>query len=102
MEDIVLSDAIERYLNGEMSEAERHHFEQMRQNNADLDQLVVEHIFFLKQMDTYREHQQFKETLNQVHTEVVDEAQLVPLKPEGGKLVQFWKRYRKTVAVAAT
>lgn len=102
MEDIVLADAIERYLNGEMSEAERHHFEQMRQNNADLDQMVVEHIFFLKQMDTYNDHYRFRDTLNAIHNEIANENKLVPLKPEGSKVVRFWKRYRRTVAVAAT
>lgn len=102
MEDIVLADAIERYLGGEMSEAERHHFEQMRQNNADLDQMVVEHTFFLKQMDVYNDHYRFKETLNSIHTEIANENKLVPLKPEGSKVVRFWKRYRRTVAVAAT
>lgn len=102
MEDIVLADAIERYLGGEMSEAERHHFEQMRQNNADLDQMVVEHIFFLKQMEVYNDHYRFKETLNSIHTEIANENKLVPLKPEGSKVVRFWKRYRRTVAVAAT
>jgi serine protease Do len=102
MEDIVLMDAIERYLDGKMSEVERLHFENMRHNNADLDQLVVEHIFFLKQMGTYNDHARFKETLNQVHNEMAGETKLVPIKNEGSKLVQFWSRYRKTVAVAAT
>lgn len=102
MEDIVLSEAIEKYLSGTMSETDRHHFELMRQNNADLDQLVVEHLFFLKQMDVYNDHTRFKETLNHIHTEVAAETKLVPIKQEGSKLVQFWNRYRRTVAVAAT
>lgn len=102
MEDIVLADAIERYLNGEMSESDRHHFEQMRQANADLDQMVVEHIFFLKQMDTYNDHYRFRENLDAIHAEVAGETKLVPLKPEGSKVVRFWNRYRRTVAVAAT
>jgi serine protease Do len=102
MEEIVLSDAIERYLNGEMGETERLHFENMRQDNADLDQLVVEHLFFLKQMETYNDHYRFKETLNGIHSEMANEVKLVPLTPKGGKLVQFWNRYRKTIAVAAT
>jgi serine protease Do len=101
MEDMVLMDAIERYLNGEMNEAERLHFEALRSENADLDQLVVEHIFFLKQMDALHTRNQLKETMEQVHKKIAGEAPVVSLNKKT-KLVQFWSRYRKTVAVAAT
>ncbi len=37
MDDITLSDALERYLRGEMTEEERKMSEELRKNNADVD-----------------------------------------------------------------
>ena len=49
MDDLLLIDAAERYLRDEMSEQERTYFEEIRKNNPEIDQLVVEHIFsFMK------------------------------------------------------
>ena len=43
MRDEQLIEAIERYLNGEMSVEERNAFEQLRRENAELDTRVIEH-----------------------------------------------------------
>ena len=51
MDDILLIDAVERYLRGEMSHEEKSHFEDLRKNNSDIDQLVVEHAIFLHQLE---------------------------------------------------
>jgi serine protease Do len=55
MEDIIMLDAIERFTKGDMQQEELQHFEAMRNSNAELDQLVVEHIYFLKQMEQFAE-----------------------------------------------
>jgi serine protease Do len=102
MEDIVLMDAVERYLDGSMPDAERLHFEQLRRESADVDQLVVEHIFFLKQMGAYDENRQFRSRLSAVHEQLVQESAIRETVRPAGKLVSLWNKYKRTVAVAAT
>jgi hypothetical protein len=53
MEDILLLNTIERYLEGRMLEEERKFFEELRTSNPAIDQMVVEHKLFLNQMDEY-------------------------------------------------
>ncbi len=47
MDDTLLLDAIERYKRDEMTAQEKKFFEEMRKNNPDIDQMAVEHTFFL-------------------------------------------------------
>ena len=49
MDDTLLIDAVERFLNGEMS-PEESYFEEIRKNNPDVDQAVVEQIFFIHEL----------------------------------------------------
>ena len=51
MEDILLLNSIERYLEGQMLPDERSFFEELRRNRPEIDQMVVEHKLFLHQMD---------------------------------------------------
>ena len=66
MDDILLLDAIERYKNGEMTAQERKFFEEMRKNNPDIDQLAVEHTFFLHELERLGNRKSFNHTLNEV------------------------------------
>lgn len=102
MEDIVLMDAVERYLDGSMPDTERLHFEQLRRENAGVDQLVVEHIFFLKQMGAYDENRQFRSRLSAVHEQLVQESAIRETIRPAGRLVTLWSKYKRTAAVAAT
>ena len=52
MDDILLLDAIERYLSGEMSAEERNYFENLRKTTPEIDQMVVEHNMFLTRLRT--------------------------------------------------
>ncbi|MCU0335489.1 MAG: serine protease, partial [Chitinophagaceae bacterium] len=63
MEEIGMMDAIERYLRGEMDEAERAWFENLRRTNAELDQAVVEQHAFLGQVESYGRIRQLKHQL---------------------------------------
>ena len=45
MEDTLLIDAAERFARGEMSAEEKIFFEELRKQNPELDQLVVEQLF---------------------------------------------------------
>jgi serine protease Do len=103
MEDIVLLQAIERYLDGSMLPAEKAYFEELRRNTPEIDQMVVEHNMFLHQMDSYTNTLSLKHTLNDVHAKLlsygeINEGGEVSTK---GKVVRMWNRYRKVTAIAA-
>jgi serine protease Do len=103
MEDIVLLNAIERYINGEMPAEEQMHFETMRQQNAELDQLVVEHLFFQKQLDQYNDRRQFKAAMNTIHDNLVKEHQIsIDTPKQPGKVISLWHKYKRNIAVAAS
>lgn len=103
MEDSLLIDAVERFVKGEMPEQERIYFEDLRKNNPELDQAVVEHLFFLNELNAYSATRNFKHTLAEVETRLVDEGFVfrAPLKGKA-KVVQLWNKYKRTVAVAAS
>jgi serine protease Do len=103
MEDTLLMDAAERFAKGEMSAEEKIYFEDLRKNNPELDQAVVEQLFFLNQLDNYSSTKNFKSVLGEVENKLVAEKFLSRTTPETqGKLVQLWHRYKKDIAVAAS
>ncbi len=104
MEDLVLLDAVERYLNGEMNPEELANFEKLRRQNADVDQLVVEQQMFLHELGHYGERREFKHQLHLMHnhlleTGIIDE---IPDEQKGAPIIQLWKKYKRTIAVAAS
>lgn len=103
MEEIVLIDAVERYLRGEMSAEERAYLEDMRKNNPEIDQLVVEHSYFLNELGNYSDTKNFKHSLVETEAKLVDEGVINPSHLQGkAKMVYMWKKYRRIAAVAAT
>lgn len=102
MEDSLLIDAVERFVKGEMSDQEKIYFEDLRKNNPELDQSVVEHMFFLNELNHFAATKSFKHSLNEVQNKLADEG-FVFRKPLGGKakVVQLWDKYKRIVAVAA-
>ena len=103
MEDTLLIDAAERFVRGEMSAEEKIYFEDLRKNNPELDQAVVEQLFFLNQLDTYSAAKNFKGLLIDVENKLAEENFLsrTTTIPKG-KLIQIWQRYKKDIAVAAS
>src|ERR1700755_1823534 len=101
MEDIQLLDAVERYLADEMPAEEKAHFEQLRKSNPEVDQLVVEHSMFLQQMDRFSDWKQYRSTLNEVHTQLVEAGDIKQKAPKA-TVVQLWRKYQRVVAVAAS
>lgn len=103
MDEILLLDTAERYLRGEMNEQEKIAFEHLRQTNPDIDQLVVEHHFFLEEINRYSNIKAFKNNLHETQAKL--EAEGVLKEKElgtGAKVVNLWKRYKRTIAVAAS
>src|SRR6478752_3483006 len=104
MDDILLLEAIERYLNGDMDAAERAYFETLRKNTPEIDQMVVEHSMFLHQMDIYTVHRNLKHSLQLTHAKLLERGEV----NEGGELttkgrvIQLWNKYKRVTAIAAS
>ncbi|MFL9484243.1 S1C family serine protease [Chitinophagaceae bacterium LWZ2-11] len=102
-EDIIMLQAIERYLDGVMLPEEKAYFEELRKNTPEIDQMVVEHSMFLHQMDAYSETRNLKHTLHDIHskllsTGVINDGEVVTPK---GKVIQLYNRFKKDMAIAA-
>lgn len=103
MEDILIIDATERFLKGEMTAQEKTWFEELRKSNPEIDQLVVEHTFFLSKLDEHGKLKDFKHSLNETEVKLAEEGILKPAALTGrAKVISLWKRYRRVVAVAAS
>jgi serine protease Do len=103
MTDILLLDAVERYLKGEMLEQEKKYFEEIRKNNADIDQLVVEHILFINQVNNYGNVKAFKHSLQEVEDNLTEEGVIAKNSLKGkAKVAYLWQRYKRNIAVAAS
>lgn len=103
MDQILLLEAVERYLRGEMNAEEKKSFEDLRKSNPQLDQMVVEHHFFLEEMDRYGEIKRFKANLYDTHHTLQENGDIKEVSANGkGKIAYLWNRYRRVVAVAAS
>jgi serine protease Do len=101
--DIMILDAVERYIRGEMNPDERLYFENLRKTNGDIDQLVVEHTLFLQQMNRFGEWQKFQSTLHDVHTDLAQQGKINADKLKGqAKVVYLWNKYKRVAAIAAS
>lgn len=103
MDDILLLEAIERYLAGDMNPTERAYFENLRKTTPEIDQMVVEHNMFQHQMSHYSFYRNLKQTLHNTHTKLLERGDIY----EGGelstrgKVIQLWNKYKRVTAIAA-
>jgi serine protease Do len=103
MEDILLLEAIERYLANDMSAEEKAYFEQLRKSTPEIDQMVVEHNMFTHQMEDYAANRNLKHSLHLAHAKLLSNGAI----NEGGelttkgKVVKMWNKYRRVTAIAA-
>ena len=103
MNELQVIDSVERYLNGEMSAEERSAFEQQRQSNPEMDQMVVEHLFFLQQLNEHKHIHNFKHSLHEVESDLSDKGIFTKSPFKGtAKVVYLWQRYKRNIAVAAS
>ena len=103
MDEVLLLDAVERYLRGEMSQHEIGMFEELRKSNPEVDQLVVEHTYFLQELHKYGEAKNIKHTLIEVETKLLDEGFITQPKLTGkARVIQLWSKYKRSIAVAAS
>lgn len=103
MEDIRILEAVEKYISGQMSPDERVYFEQLRKSNPEIDQMVVEHTYFLQQLNRYDETKNFKHKLNDVHLDLAEKGLIRSPRLRGkAKVAYLYNRYKRTAAIAAS
>jgi S1-C subfamily serine protease len=101
MEDTLLIDAVERFVRDQMSPEEKTYFEEIRKNNPELDQAVVEQIFFLNELDKYSATKNFRHNIQETEAKLIQEGFITKSLKGKAKISYLWKRYKRTVAVAA-
>lgn len=103
MDEILLMEAVERYLKGEMTPQEKAFFEDLRKNNPEMDQLVVEHSFLYNELDRHAGIKAFKHSLYEVENKLAEEGLISRPQLSGkAKVVYLWKKYKRNIAVAAS
>ena len=103
IEDIKILEAVERYISGLMTPDERVYFEQLRKSNPEVDQMVVEHTFFLQQMNRFDETRKLKHTLADTHIHLAEKGLIKSPKLKGkAKVIYLYNRYKKVSAIAAS
>lgn len=104
MEDIVLLEAVERYITGQMSPEEKAWFKQLRESTPEIDQMVVEHRLFLHQLDAFGEHAALKHTIAAAHSNLLQKGEIHEgeEKTIKGRVIQLFHRYKKVTAIAAS
>jgi len=103
MDEILLIETVERYLKGEMSAKEKGFFEEIRKNNPSVDQMVVEHTFLLHELDKQANIKAYKHSLYEVENKLAEEGIISKKQLTGkAKVVFLWKRYKRSIAVAAS
>ena len=103
IDDFKLLEDVERYINGQMSPDERVQFEGLRKSNPEIDQLVVEHTFFLHQMNRFDETKKFKSGLNDIHIDLAEKGAIKSTRLKGkAKVLYLVNRYKRVAAIAAS
>lgn len=103
MDAHMMLEATVRYLRNEMTEAERGSFEELRKQNPEIDQMVVEQHYFLGQLESFGDMERFKSNLHDIHHNLSESGEIKESVPMGkASVIQLWQRYRRIVAVAAS
>ncbi|MFD2920079.1 S1C family serine protease [Terrimonas rubra] len=99
----MMLDSVERYIKGEMNPDERLFFENLRKTNSEIDQMVVEHTLFLRQVNRYATRKDFAAGLQDIHHKLENAGNITtPANEQTGKLVFLWKKYRRVAGIAAS
>jgi S1-C subfamily serine protease len=103
MDDLKLLELVERYINGQMNPDERVQFEQLRKTNPEIDQMVVEHTFFVHQFTHFDEIKKFKSKLNDIHIDLAEKGAIQSTRLQGrAKVIYLVNKYKRVAAIAAS
>lgn len=103
MDDTQLLEKMERYLSGNMLPEEEASFNKLRKSNPEIDQQVVEHAFFLHQLNEFESVRQLKNSLNDTHQQLAARGDIKSPGQQGqSKIVYLFNRYKRTAGIAAS
>lgn len=103
MDELLLIETVERYLSGEMTPQELSFFEEVRKKTPEVDQMVVEHTFFLHGLEKYSDLKSFKHSLIETEAKLMEDGIIKEPSLQGkAKVIQLWNRYKRSMAVAAS
>ena len=103
MDETTLLENVERYVLGDMDAAERAEFERLRRENPEIDQAVVEHTFFLQQLNRFEDVRALKASLNETHMHLLEQGDIKAPELRGGaKVVFLFNKYKRTAGIAAS
>lgn len=97
-----LTETIERYLNGEMTKAERAQFEELRAKDADVNKKVAEHKHFTNLIKQYGERLELERRLDAIHDEIDVNALEDELMIHPSWVVRMWRNHHSKISVAAS
>src|SRR3954469_19880687 len=97
-----LTESIERYLNGEMTKAERAQFEELRAKDASINTKVAEHKHFTNLVKQYGERLELEKRLNAIHDEIDVQALEEELMIHPSWIVNMWRNHHSKISVAAS
>lgn len=97
-----LTERIEAYLNGEMSEADYKAFTKLRSENPALDQQVVAHKAFIATLNAYGQKKKLLSEMNAIHEEIDVKAVKEEVLPTSTLIRILWNKYKMNAAVAAS
>jgi len=104
MEDLLVLETIEKYLDNQMDAQEKDAFELVRKNTPEIDQMVVEHAMFLGQINKYSAIKSIKQTLVHTHQTLLERGDISnsATVSGGAKIVQLFNKYKKVASIAAS
>ncbi len=102
MSENELLEAIERYVNGEMTAAERAHFEILRNENPEINSKVTEHKHFTGLIRQYGERLELEKRLNAIHDEIDVHTLEDELMIHPSWIVNLWRNHHSKISVAAS
>ena len=103
MNELLLIETVERFLKGELNEQELYFFEELRKSNPTVDQFVVEQTFLFNELDKHAAARSFKHAVHEVENKLTEEGLVSRSQLKGkAKVSYLWKRYRRSIAVAAS
>jgi len=102
MRDEQLLEAVERYVNGDMNADERRAFDQLRMENAEVDQRVNEHQQFVGLLKQYGERVELEKRLNAIHQEIDVHTLTEEVTIRPNWVIQLWRHHHSKISVAAS
>jgi serine protease Do len=97
MNQFTLPELAERWINNELTEAERSEITTRLNHDAAFNREFTELLLVLQQLNRQGELRSYKSLLHTTANKVIPEFQ-----QPSGKLIRFWQKNKKTIAVAAS